>query len=75
MTGGTRSGFDSSGLALIGIFGAPGDWRALVRMPAGKVDYVHVGSRIGDWHVAAIGAGRVELIRGLQSRMLTVPDS
>jgi hypothetical protein len=74
ITGGTRDGFASTGLALIGIFGAPGDWRALVRMPAGKVDYVHVGARLGGWQVAAISAKQVQLVRGLQSRMLTVPD-
>lgn len=74
VTGGTRSGFDSSGLALIGIFGAPGDWRALVRMPAGKVDYVQIGARIDGWQVAAISGKQVQLIRGLQSRILTVPD-
>lgn len=74
VTGGTRDGFPASGLALIGIFGAPGDWRALVRLPAGRVDYVHVGARIGGWQVAAISGKQVELVRGLQSRMLTVPD-
>jgi hypothetical protein len=74
ITGGTRSGFARTGLALIGIFGAPGEWRALVRLPAGKVDYVHVGARIGDWQVAAINGRQVELIRGLQRQMLTVPN-
>jgi hypothetical protein len=73
VTGGTRMGFAPDGLALIGIFGSPGDWRALLRLPSGKVDYVHIGARISDWQVVAISGRQVELTRGLQRRMLNVP--
>lgn len=73
VTGGTRMGFAPDGLALIGIFGSPGDWRALLRLPSGKVDYVHIGARISDWQVVAISGRQVELVRGLQRRMLEVP--
>jgi hypothetical protein len=72
VTGGTRLGFAAEGIALIGIFGSPGDWRALLRLRSGKVDYVHVGARLDDWRVVAISARQVEMARGLQRRMLEI---
>lgn len=73
VTEGARQGFPREGIAVIGIYGAPGQWRALMRFPAGGIDYVFPGQKIDGWTVARISGEEVELIQNGRSRAMRVP--
>ena len=60
-------------LALVGVFGAEGAQRALVRLPSGRFEKVKVGDRIDGGRVRAIGDGRLIYVRGGRSVTLEMP--
>ena len=60
---------------VIGIFGGSGNWRALVRLPSGRVRNVVVGDRIDGGRSAAIGSGEVRYVKGGRNITLKMPPS
>ena len=60
-------------LSLVGVFGAEGGRRALVRLPSGRFEKVKVGDRIDGGRVQAIADGRLTYVRGGRSVTLEMP--
>lgn len=64
-----------SGLGLLGLFGAEGDLRAMIRLPNGRVKTVQKGSRISRSKVLGIDAKGVLLESSGQTRRIEMPGS
>ncbi len=60
-------------LALMGVFGAQGARRALVRLPSGRFEKLKVGDRLDGGQVTAIGDGRLIYVRRGRSLALDMP--
>ena len=60
-------------LTLMGVFGAEGARRALIRLPSGRFEKVKVGDRIDGGQVAAIGDGRLIYVRGGRNYAIDMP--
>ena len=60
-------------LSLVGVFGAEGARRALVRLPSGRFEKVKIGDRIDGGRVQAIGDGRLIYARGGRNVALEMP--
>ena len=60
-------------LSLVGVFGAEGARRALVRLPSGRFEKVKVGDRIDGGRVRAIDDGRLIYARGGRNVALEMP--
>ena len=60
-------------MTLMGVFGAEGARRALVRLPSGRFEKVKVGDRIEGGQVAAIDDGRLIYVRGGRNYALDLP--
>ena len=58
---------------LIGVFGTPGDRRALVRMPNGRFQRVEVGDRLDGGRVAAIGETELSYVKNGRTIVLALP--
>ena len=61
-------------LTLMGVFGAEGARRALLRLPSGRFEKVKVGDRIDGGRVASIGDGRVIYVRGGRNYAIDMPQ-
>lgn len=73
VTLGTRTGL-AEGVAVLGIYGSPGDWRALLRWPSGERDYAVLGGKVGGWTVVGISGEAVTLTKGRETVHLAVPE-
>ena len=62
-----------SQMSLVGVFGAEGARRALLRLPSGRFEKVQVGDRIDGGRVQAIGDGTLIYVRGGRSVTLQMP--
>lgn len=72
----TQSGaLQKSSLGLLGLFGAEGDLRAMIRLPNGQVKTVQTGSRIARSRVLGIDAKGVLLESSGQTRRIEMPGS
>lgn len=60
-------------LALIGVFGSPSSFGALVRLPNSKVTRVKAGDKIAAGTVVAIGEDRIVISRMGSELMLKLP--
>lgn len=60
---------------LIGVFGSPGDRRALVRLANGKYRKVEVGDRLDGGQVAAIGDDELHYVKRGRTVVLKMPKS
>ena len=60
-------------LSLVGVFGAEGARRALIRLPSGRFEKVKVGDRLDGGRVRAIEDGRVIYVRGSRAVALEMP--
>ncbi|GIX15528.1 MAG: hypothetical protein KatS3mg118_3487 [Paracoccaceae bacterium] len=60
-------------MALIGVFGASGSRRALIRLPDGSFRRLARGDRIEGWRVTAIDTDSLRLARGAETRILRLP--
>ncbi|TCP43286.1 hypothetical protein [Rhodovulum marinum] len=58
---------------LIGVYGASGDRRALVRLPSGRYEKVKVGDRIDGGRVAAIGESQLRYVKNGRNVVLDLP--
>jgi hypothetical protein len=61
-------------LNLIGVYGAPSDRRALVRLPSGRFVKVEVGDRVDGGQVAAIGENSLRYVKSGREHTLVVPS-
>jgi hypothetical protein len=60
-------------ISLVGVFGAEGARRALVRLPSGRFEKVALGDRLDGGRVQAIQDGRVIYVRGGRAYSLEMP--
>ncbi len=61
-------------LNLIGVYGAEGDRRALVRLPSGRYVKVRVGDRLDGGQIAAIGQNELRYVKGGRNITLKIPS-
>jgi hypothetical protein len=59
---------------LIGVYGAPSNRRALVRLPSGRFVKVQVGDRVDGGQVAAIGENSLRYVKSGREHTLVVPS-
>ena len=59
---------------LIGVYGAPSDRRALIRLSSGRYVKVKVGDRVDGGTVSAITASQVQYQKGSRTLSLSVPE-
>ncbi len=60
-------------MSLIGVYGKPGDYRALIRSRRGKYTMVKVGDTIERWKVVAISENTVRIKKGSKTETLRLP--
>jgi len=60
-------------LNLIGVYGKPGERRALVRLASGRYRKVQVGDRLDGGRVAAIGDDQLRYVKSGQSVVIKMP--
>lgn len=60
-------------VALVGVYGAPDQRSALVRLPSGKYVKLKVGDSLDGGRVAAIGTGELHYQKGSRTLTLTMP--
>jgi len=59
--------------SLIGVFGTPGNYRALLRQRGGKYKMLAVGDKIDGWTIVAIAESEVRLKKGSRTKTLKLP--
>jgi len=69
-----NDGLELGRLSLIGVFGAEGDRRALVRLDSGEFVEVSVGDRLDGGRVVAIGQEALRYVRGGRNVQLKLPE-
>ncbi len=60
-------------MSLVGVYGKPGDYRALIRRKGGKYTMVKVGDVIDRWKVVAISENTVRIQKGSKTVTLKLP--
>ena len=60
-------------VSLIGVYGAPSDRRALVRLPSGRFVKVKVGDRVDGGRVSQIEDGALSYVKGGRNVTLSMP--
>ncbi|MBS0125175.1 hypothetical protein [Thetidibacter halocola] len=68
-----RNAINLSRVSLIGIYGAPSNRRALVRLPNGKYEKVKPGDRLDGGRVTAIGESNLVYQKGSRAVTLDMP--
>lgn len=68
-----RDVLDMRNASLIGVYGAPGSRRALVRLASGRYQKVKVGDRLDGGQVAAIGDSELRYVKRGQNVVLRLP--
>ncbi len=68
-----ENGINLRETSLIGVFGTPGDYRALLRQRGGKYTMVEVGNKIDGWTIVAIAESEVRLKKGGRNKTLKLP--
>ncbi len=68
-----ENGINLRETSLIGVFGTPGDYRALLRQRGGKYQMLEVGDRIDGWTIVAIAESEVRLKKGSKTKTLKLP--
>ncbi|MGE4325414.1 MAG: hypothetical protein AB7E21_04800 [Pseudodonghicola sp.] len=64
---------DEDDLSLIGLTGGSGRFRALVRLPGGRIEAVTPGSKLSQGEIVAIDSDGLILQRNGKSRRITFP--
>ncbi|MEL7346065.1 MAG: hypothetical protein AAFN59_14625, partial [Pseudomonadota bacterium] len=62
-------------VSLIGVYGAPSDRRALIRLPSGRFVKVKVGDRVDGGRVAQIQDASVSYVKGGRNITLAMPQT
>ncbi len=68
-----ENGINLRETSLIGVFGTPGDYRALLRQRGGKYQMLEVGDKIDGWTIVAIAESEVRLKKGSRTKTLKLP--
>ncbi len=68
-----EGGIDLSATSLIGVYGKPGDYRALIRQKGGVYTYVKVGDTLSGWSITAISENTVRIKKGSSNEVLRMP--
>jgi len=68
-----ENGINLRETSLIGVFGTPGDYRALLRQRGGKYTMMEVGDTIDGWTIVAIAESEVRLKKGGRNKTLKLP--
>lgn len=68
-----KNGIELRETSLIGVFGTPGDYRALLRQRGGKYRMLEVGGKIDGWTIVAIAESQVRLKKGNKTKTLKLP--
>jgi len=66
-------GINLNEMSLVGVYGKPGEYRALIRLRGGKYKMVERGDVIDRWNVVAISESSVRLQKGSQTNTLRMP--
>ncbi len=69
----TENGINLRDTSLIGVYGKPGAYRALIRSGRGKYTMVEVGNTYDRWKVVAISESSVRLQKGSKTKVLKLP--
>lgn len=68
-----ENGINLSATSLIGVYGKPGAYRALLRERSGRYSMLVVGERINGWTVVAIDENTVRIKKGSRTEVLRMP--
>ncbi|MCK4860681.1 MAG: hypothetical protein KAS85_02050 [Rhodobacteraceae bacterium] len=68
-----ENGINLRETSLIGVFGTPGNYRALLRQRGGKYKMLEVGDKIDGWTIVAIAESEVRLKKGGKTKTLKLP--
>ena len=68
-----ENGINLRETSLIGVFGTPGNYRALLRQRGGKYKMLEVGDKIDGWTIVAIAESEVRLKKGGRTKTLKLP--
>ncbi|OUS06798.1 hypothetical protein A9Q96_08505 [Rhodobacterales bacterium 52_120_T64] len=68
-----ENGINLRETSLIGVFGTPGNYRALLRQRGGKYQMLEVGAKIDSWTIVAIAESEVRLKKGSKTKTLKLP--
>ena len=68
-----RGAINTGKITLLGVVGTPGERRALVRLPSGRVRTLTVGDALNGGRVTAIGTGELRYRKANRIRVLTLP--
>ena len=67
------NGINLNETSLIGVYGKPGAYKALLRQRGGKYHMLQVGDVIDRWKIVAIDANSVRLQKGGKTKVLELP--
>lgn len=67
------NGINLNETSLIGVYGKPGAYKALLRQRGGKYHMLQVGDVIDRWTIVAIDASSVRLQKGSKTKVLELP--
>ena len=68
-----RNGLDTRSLTLLGVVETPGERRALVRLPSGRIRTVRAGDLLAGGRILAIGPTELRYRTARRIRILTLP--
>jgi len=68
-----ENGIDLRATSLIGVYGKPGSYKALIRQRGGKYTMVKVGDTLSGWRITAIAESSVRIQKGSRSEVLKLP--
>ena len=68
-----ENGINLRETSLIGVFGIPGSYRAMLRQRGGKYQMLEVGDKIDGWTIVAIAESEVRLKKGGKTKTLKLP--
>ncbi|MEE9455251.1 MAG: hypothetical protein V3V13_12855 [Paracoccaceae bacterium] len=66
-------GIDLNATSLIGVYGKPGEYRALIRQKGGVYTYVKIGDTLSGWTITAISENTVRIKKGSSNEVLRMP--
>ncbi|EBA02389.1 hypothetical protein RB2150_16487 [Rhodobacterales bacterium HTCC2150] len=69
-----RNAIRLNAVSLLGVTGKSNAYRALVRLPSGRIKTVEVGDRLDGGKVASIGSGSLSYVKSGRNVVLKMPD-
>lgn len=68
-----ENGINLNATSLIGVYGKPGTYRALIRQSGGIYSMVTIGQSVGGWQIVGIDESTVRIQRGSRTEILRLP--